>query len=85
MLTPKTPAWQDVRSLTLSQLADLPLILHTANTGMRKIVLDLFAGSRIEAEDRGRSDGRKHDRFVDRDGAGRCGRFLCRRRWSRRR
>ncbi len=43
MLTPKTPAWQDVRSLTLSQLADLPLILHTANTGMRKIVLDLFA------------------------------------------
>ena len=42
MLTPKTPRWQAVSSLSLEQIAAQPLILHTRNTGMRKIVLDLF-------------------------------------------
>lgn len=42
VLTPKTPRWQAVSSLSLEQVAAQPLILHTRNTGMRKIVLDLF-------------------------------------------
>ena len=42
VLTPKTPRWQAVSSLSLEQIAAQPLILHTRNTGMRKIVLDLF-------------------------------------------
>ena len=31
-----------MKSLSLEEIAELPLILHTHNTGMRKIVLDLF-------------------------------------------
>lgn len=50
VLTPKTARWQGVSSLSLEQVAVQPLILHTRNTGMRKIVLDLFEEADLKPE-----------------------------------
>lgn len=50
VLTPKTARWQGVSSLSLEQVAAQPLILHTRNTGMRKIVLDLFEEADLKPE-----------------------------------